>query len=310
MFVKSLVRFWIHERITMQHEPNRNSSNILSKVDRSLTPIPGCKPTSKRAKYDWSTGGPIGSFEWIDKTLLNIDGRYQRDQCSEAKVLDIARTWDWLLLGVISVIRRDDNTLWVFDGGHRTRSSFYRDDVKRLPCMVHELQNVSDEAKAFVARNTMVSNVAAYDRFKASVVAAEPTALRAESLLKEFGITAVKGGGCAKGQIFCIGTVQKIADEDFESARKVLGFCIKLAGENPVIAKVLMAMFTLQQRFKGTVDIIERYGDKISLHSQRAIEVKINQFSVECGGKGGSVIGAKAILELINHKAKSNRLEW
>lgn len=289
---------------------NGASVNILSKTDKSLAPAPRGKATIKREKFDWSTGGAIGSFAWINKNDLNIDGRYQRDQCSEEKVREIARSWDWLLLGVISVIIRSDGTYWVFDGGHRTRAAFYRDDVKILPCMVHEIENVNDEAKAFVARNTMVSNVAAFDRFKASFCAAEPTAVKVESLLNEFGLTVVKGGVNKAGYISCIGAMQRIADEDYESAKKVLGFCIAIAGEYSVVGKVLVAMFALQQRFKDKFDIIDRYREKLSKHSQREIEVKMNQFAVECGGKGGAVIGAKAILELINHKSKTNRLEW
>jgi hypothetical protein len=283
--------------------------NILSKTDKSLAPTPAGKPTVKRTKFDWSTGGAIGSFAWIPKGDLNIDGRYQREQCSKEKVHAIARAWDWLLLGVISVIVRSDGTYWVFDGGHRTRASFFRDDVTRLPCIVHELDKVNDEAKAFVARNTMVSNVAAYDRFRASVCATEPTAVKTDAILNAFGLTLVKGGTNNPATIACIGAIQKIISEDYEAAKKVLGFCISIAGQHQVSGKVLSAMFTLQQHFKDNVDVIDRYREKLSRHSQREIEVKINQFSTECG-RTGSVVGAKAILELVNHKSRSNRLEW
>lgn len=284
------------------------SVNILSKVDRSLAPIPKSKPAIKREKYDWSTGGGMGVFAWIKKEDLNIDGRYQRDQVSEAKVLEIARGWDWLLLGTVSVIRREDGSYWVFDGGHRTRAAFYRDDVPALPCMVHEIADVSQEAKAFVARNTMVSNVAAVDRYRASICAGEPTAVTTESILDEFGFTVSKFGSSTGKTLACIGTLQKCVDTNAEDARKVLGFCINIAGENAVTGKVLSAMFTLQQHFKDSFDVIQRFGEKISRHSQREIEVKISQFTTECG-KGGPVVAAKAILELINHKNR-NRLGW
>lgn len=285
--------------------------NILSKVDRSLAPVPSATKVvavSKRDKFAWSTGGSRGEFRWIAKNDLNIDSRYQRDQVSEAKVLEIAREWDWLLLGCISVIRREDGSYWVFDGGHRTRGAFYRDDIKELPCMVHEVATVNDEAKAFVARNTMVSNVAAYDRYRASVCAEEPVALSVQSILDEFGLTASKGGTSGAGYLSCIGTLQSCVKEDAEDARKVLRFLLGIAGERIVVGKVLAAMFLLYRHFKPKFDILEKYGEKINRHSQREIEVKISQFSTECG-KGGNVIGAKAILELINHKNRI-RLEW
>lgn len=285
--------------------------NILSKVDRSLAPVPNSKravAVSKRDKFDWSTGGSRGEFRWIAKNDLNIDSRYQREQVSEAKVLEIARDWDWLLLGCISVIEREDGSLWVFDGGHRTRSSFFRDDIKELPCMVHKVATINEEAKAFVARNTMVSNVAAHDRYKASVCAAEPVALSVQSILDEFELTATKGGTTNAGHLSCIGTLQSCVKEDPEDAKKVLRFLLSIAGDRPVVGKVLAAMFALYRHFKPKFDILDKYGEKIGRHSQREIEIKISQFATECG-KGGNVIGAKAILELINHKNRI-RVEW
>lgn len=283
--------------------------NILSKVDRSMAPVPNrSAAVAKRDKFDWSTGGSRGVFRWIAKNDLNIDSRYQRDQVSEAKVRDIARDWDWLLLGCVSVIEREDGSLWVFDGGHRARASFFRDDVKELPCMVHKVATVNEEAKAFVARNTMVSNVAAYDRYKASVCAEEPIAISVQSILDEFCLTASKGGASGAGYLSCIGTLQSCVKEDAEDARKVLRFLLSIAGDRLVVGKVLSAMFTLYRHFKPRFDVLEKYGEKIARHSQREIEVKIGQFATECG-KGGNVIGAKAILELINHKNRT-RIEW
>lgn len=284
------------------------SVNILSKVDKSLVGTPAGPAVRKVIRYDWSTGGSIGSFAWIKKSELNIDGRYQRDQVSEEKIREIASNWDWLLLGTVSVIEREDVTYWVFDGGHRTRAAFYRDDVDVLPCMVHKIASVNEEAKAFVARNTMVSNVSAFDRFHASVCAKEPVAVTAGEVLEEFGLVAVKGGTSSGKFLSCIGALQKCVEANPDDARKVLGFCLKLAGDSVVTGKVLSAMFALHQHFKPEFDVIERHGEKISRHSQREIEVKMNQFATECG-KGGNVICAKAILDLINHRNR-HRLTW
>lgn len=85
-------------------------------------------------------------------------------------------------------------------------------------------------------------------------------------------------------------------------------FLLKLPRDRQLTGQVLTAMFTLQRHFLPKVDIIEKYGEKISRHSLREIEIKIAQFSAECG-KGGSVIAAKAILEMINHRSRQ-RLEW
>ena len=288
---------------------SNGSLNILSKVDKSLVGNPNNPTVSKVSRYDWTTGGSEGDFMMIGKKLLNIDGRYQRDQVSERKVLDIAGKWDWLLLGTLSVIEREDGTFWVFDGGHRTRASFYREDVTFLPCMVHKISGVNEEAKAFVARNTMTSKVSAVDRFRASVCAEEPVSQVTNTILQDFGLTAVSGGATGRsGYISCIGTLQKCVEVNATDARKVLAFCVKLSDDSPVSGRLLNGMFTLHQHFKPRFDVINRYGEKMERHSQREIEVKMNQFMTECG-KGGNVIFAKAILELINYKTR-NRIEW
>lgn len=284
------------------------SVNILSKVDRSLVATPAGPVIRKVSRYDWTTGGSVGIFAWINKNSLNIDGRYQREQVSEAKIRDIASKWDWLLLGALSVIVREDESYWVFDGGHRVRAAFYRDDVECLPCMVHTINSVNEEAKAFVARNTMVSNVSAFDRFHASVCAKDPVAVDAHKLMQEFGIVAIKGGMSSGKFLSCVGALQKCVEVNLEDARKVFGFCIKLAGDSIVTGRVLTAMFTLHQHFKPDFDVIDKYGEKISRHSQREIEIKMGQFATECG-KNGNVICAKAILDLINHRNR-NRIAW
>lgn len=283
--------------------------NILSKDDRSGLPVFGAKTLAiRRAKYDWSTGGSCGKFEWVDKNDLNIDGRYQREQCSDSKVRSIAAEWDWLLLGTLSVIRREDGSLWVFDGGHRARASFFRDDVPKLPCMIHEVDGVNAEAKAFVARNTMVSNVAAMDRYKASVVANEPVAKKTRMLLDELGLSASTYSG--SGKIQCIGAVQKCVSENYEMARKSLLLCMQIAGDSSVVGAVLSAIFTLQMHFLPEIDVIDMHGEKLAKHSQKELEMKINQFSAECGGARGHTIAAKALMHIANHKTRTRRLEW
>jgi hypothetical protein len=282
--------------------------NILDKLDKSLIKSSNGAVTRKVDRYEWNIDRKLGQFRLISKFQLNIDGRYQRDQVSTKKVMDIASGWDWLLIGTISVIERQDSTFWVFDGGHRTRAAFRRDDIDELPCIVHKLENVNEEAKAFVERNTMVSNVSAFDRFNASVVAEEPIAKSTLEMLTEFGLKPVKGGAQSGDFISCIGALQECVKINHEDAKKTLALCLKIAGDQIVTGRVLLGMFTLHQHFKPSFDVIDRFREKLERHSQRELEVKINQFRAECG-KGGNVISAKAILELINHRLKT-KIQW
>lgn len=291
-----------------------SSVNILDKTDKSMAPTPGKKKSGeastaieKRTKFAWSTANKKGIFMEIPKTQLNIDGRYQREQVSRAKVLEIARGWDWLMVGAISVIARSDGTYWVFDGGHRTRAAFFRDDINELPCMVHEIDDLTDEAKAFFVRNTMVSNVSAMARHRAAVCASEPIAERVNGLLERCGLHATDGKG--PNVIQCISEVTKCVAVDAELAERLIVFCRDLSrDEAPISGKLLRGMFTLHQRLKSRFDLLERFGDKIAGHSQKEIEIRMRQFAAECG-QGGSAVEAKAILGIVNHKNK-NRIEW
>ena len=293
---------------TMNADTN-NRFNILDKLDKSSVTSKNGVVTRKADRYEWRDPQKPGKFLLIAKHQLNIDGRYQRDQVSTKKVMDIASGWDWLLIGAISVIVRQDGTFWVFDGGHRVRAAFRRDDVQYLPCMVHEIETVKEEAKAFVERNTLTTNVSSFDRFNASVVAEDPVAKSTMEMLTEFGLKPVKGGGSDSTYIHCVGALQKCVKINREDARKTLAFCLKIVGDDFIVGKVLLGMFTLHQHFKERFDVIDDFGHKLEKHSQREIEVKIKQFIVECGGKGGEVMFAKAILTLINHRLKF-KIEW
>lgn len=286
-------------------------ANVLDRSDRSLSPVPRTNGTSvmipKRRKNNWSFGGKPGRFRKISKSELNIDGRYQRGKVSEAKVQEIARSWDWALLGVILVVQRTDGTYWVFDGGHRTRAAFYRDDVNLLPCMVYSIDELSDEAKAFLGKNLMVTNVSSIDKFKAAVVASDETASKAAKLLKEFGLTVSFSAKNGK-QFKCINTLISMIERDELLAKKCLAFCIGRCENAPVSSAVMRGLFALCQHFSDRVDVLESFGDKLAQYSQREMEVRIRQMRAECG-KGGEKVDALALLSLVN-KGSKKKLAW
>jgi hypothetical protein len=284
--------------------------NILDKTDKSLANAFGIEAkVDKVNRYNWVPANMMGEFRLIKKQDLNIDGRYQRGQVSSLKVRDIARDWNWVLFEALSVAEREDGTYWVLEGGHRTRASFYRSDVQLLPCMVFKVGSLSDEAKAFVCTNTMVSNVSPADKHRAGVVANEPTSQKVQALLDEFGLRPVSGGSSCNDAVMCVGAIRSMIIEDEELAARVVRFVVGLERDEPISGALLKGIFRLCKRFAGKVDILAEYGDKIALHSQRGLIIKINQFKAECG-KGGEYISAQAILrDVINYK-KQRRLTW
>jgi hypothetical protein len=295
------------------HDSDQQEFNILDRTDRSHIAMPhgNNAPTlhAKKDKYEWSSGGVPGRFELIPKNNLNVDKRYQRGQISAGKVLQIARTWDWALLAVISVVQRDDGTFWVFDGGHRVRASYYRNDVDLLPCMVHCFSDLSDEAKAFLGKNLLLTNVNAVDKYKAAVVAKDRLANKAEAMLQELGISVLTNA-TKPGQIKCVTLVMNMINRNPTLARECLIFCNTNSGDSPISSTVLRGLFTLCEHFAcKDIDVLQAYASKLHRHSQAEMEVRIRQMKAELGS-GGEKTEACAIMSLINKGCRTKRLEW
>lgn len=281
--------------------------HIETYSDRSKAPNPnGASHSSKAEKFSWARPNDPGEFRYIPKEKIQIDRRYQREEVSKAKVLDIARNWDWRFFGVLSVIERADGSYWSFDGGHRWRASHYRDDIRLLPCMVFKADQVQEEALAFVGTNTMKSNVSAYHVFSASVQAGEPNALETQALLDKYGFVATKDGAGGRS-IAAIGQLSKMVKEDSVLADKVFGLCVEIQDGKDVISKFVMeAIFYVASN--SDEDIFSgKWRQKFNSIGIAGIEAAIRR-EKHIVGKGGAAVSAKALVDLLNKGIRVNRL--
>ena len=270
---------------------------------------PGGKTTTSKAeKNNWPDINDKGDFQWVPLTMLNIDGRYQRAQVSKGKVLRIAREWNWLLCGTLLVVRRTDGSLWIFDGGHRARAAFYRDGVDEMPCMIYNLSSLSDEAKAFVDRNTMISGVRAVTKYKAMIVAGDQTAKDIAALMDELGID-VNGSAHSPYQLSCIGAVIGLFVRNRDIAERYIRLLAVAAKRDGVCIKANL--------LGGFFEVGNKYDDEkthakmeslIEKNSLQTFDIKIRQHKAETG-KGGAVSAARAILGMYNYK-KQNKMKW
>jgi hypothetical protein len=283
--------------------------NILNKQCNALAPTPKAPGIPKREKFSWAEPCAPGLFLMIKKQDLNIDGSYQREEVSKEKVLEIARNWDWKLIGTISVIRRMDDTFWVYDGGHRCRASFLRDDIIYLPCMVFEAEDEKTEAKAFIGANTMKSVVSAYHKHRAAVKTGEPIALAAQSILHKHGYFATQSANKTYG-FAAINTLESLVREDRVLAEKVFAASASIAQEGESISgEILDAIFTCQKKLQDKADILtDGHLERLQRESLPGIEVAIRR-EKHIVGKGGAVVAAKAVLDLLN-KNKQRRLTF
>lgn len=284
--------------------------NILDTTNKSLSPTFGKNTnTPKRLKFQWERPTKQGEFCQVHKNELLIDGAYQRDQVSKAKVMQIARTWDWLLFGTLSIVQRATNELCVFDGGHRVRASFYRDDITTLPAMVHAIDDIAEEARAFVAKNTLVSAVSAMDRYKASITAGEDVARAVSEYLTRRGINAQHGGATTKKSASCIGTLIRQWEQDAANAEACYDALLNTTGEQPIPGRLFEGLCELRRRFLGAgIDVLQRFMRDFATKTPQEFDMAIRQLRAETG-KGGQTISARAILRLLN-KGKRNKLPW
>lgn len=280
--------------------------NILNKENKSMAPTAGRMEVavSKREKFSWASNSPMGSFCMIPKDDLNIDGTYQREQISESKVLTIAREWDWKLFGALSVVMRPDGSLWVYDGGHRTRAAFRRDDIHELPCMVFECDTTEEEAKAFIGANTMKSEVSAFHKYRASLKAREPQALAIKAVLDKYGYRATDKSS-AKYGFNAINTLKKLLKEDSDLADRTFEFCVQLAdGGEPIKGSVLRAVFRCAKKLRDREDILKGgLREKLASFGMDGIEVAMRR-EKHITGRGGELVEARAVLDLINKGRK------
>lgn len=285
--------------------------NILEKKMKHEMPIPTGGSADIKDKYSYAELGAQGVFELIPKFNLNIDGSYQRDATSEARVREIARGWDWTKFGAITVALRPDGSYWVLEGGHRARAAFYRSDVERLPCLVFESEGKKTEAEAFIGINTMRSSVHSFEKYRAALVYGDPVALMAKRLLERHGLQAAKCATTCERGFSAVGSLVKTIKEDAGLAERAFGLCTEIVSDGEAIPGVLLrSIFCCAKKIndrdvmfsKGSREKLIRRGLTGLMQDMQTMKIK--------AGRGGEVTGALAILERLNHGRRTKRLRF
>jgi len=280
--------------------------NILDKKNNGMANFFEHNTMPKREKYKWDTISQMGVYCLISKFDLNIDGRYQRKTVSQKKVLDIARTLDWKKFGVLSVVIRKDMTYWIYDGGHRARASFLRDDVDRLPCMVFESDGLVEEADIFIKTNTMKSVVTQYQKYCAGITAEGEIYLKIKKILARHGYCAAEPTGRKKHSFQALGIIHKLVVENEELAEKAFGLCAELAVDGEVFSgAILNGIYVCAKKLPKSVDMFSgEIKNKLKRSRIENIEMEINR-KKHLLGRGGELVAALAVLDIINYKCRN-----
>lgn len=196
---------------------------------------------TKIDRYGWSQiKDSRGSFEMVDKMVVEVDETYQRD-ADNPKVNEIASQFLWVAFGVLLVGRRPDGSLWCFDGQHRLLAAQKRSDVTEVPCFVFDMKTMGQEAEAFLLANSKRKAVSALAKWKAQVQVGDKATLRANELVEYSGR---KVGLANASNIACIGLLRKLCakDQEHELLKKVWPLLCELC-EGEVLANELVDAF-------------------------------------------------------------------
>jgi hypothetical protein len=125
-------------------------------------------------------------FEKVKLNELEVDRAYQRP--ITAKMERMGQNWNDEIVGVITLSRREDGTLWILDGQNRVGAAMMA-GRETLDADVREGLTLEQEAELFDRLNSTHTNVTAIDRFKARKVYNDPEALDIEAIVKSHGGT-------------------------------------------------------------------------------------------------------------------------
>lgn len=146
--------------------------------------------------------------EWIPVTELDIDRAVQRSTFDRAKVERFKRNFNPAALGIITVSRRNQVTLVIIDGMHRTETvRQLTTNEGEILCHVFTGLTRAQEAQMFLDLNAGTQPTV-LDKFRVRITAGDQVAIKINEMANVYGwtITAMPGDG----NIQCVKTLERI----------------------------------------------------------------------------------------------------
>ena len=198
---------------------------------------------TKVDRYNWKIQDSPGRLAMVNKRSLRVDHTYQRN-ANELKLISIAKDWSWIACGAIVVAERD-GVLFVVDGQHRVLAAMKRSDISELPCLVFSTSDARQEAKGFLAAQTLRKPVTSIEKFRALVVVEDPSALIVQELIDRAGKSATNRKG--QDAIKCVGTLLRWADSDAATLCYIWPLIVAVSSGNSVNNRIVDGLMYLQR---------------------------------------------------------------
>lgn len=257
----------------------------------------------KVGRYNWKMQDSPGVLANVRKTDILFDHDYQRSQ-NRAKILEIAKNWSWLAMGVITIADRGGQ-LYAVDGMHRVSAALLRGDIETLPCIIFKTSDVREEATGFVQANTLRKPVSTFDKHRALLMAGDETSKLVQRLLDQGGFEP-SSSGSKKNGVKCYGILHKLAKNRKDDLLSVW----------PLICDVCHGHFLSERIVDGLVFLEGNASEKLSTPKWSKVVLNIgfdalveaSQSAAAYYAKGGAKVWADGMLQVIN-KGRRNRLE-
>jgi hypothetical protein len=259
----------------------------------------------KATRKQWTSMENPGSFLMISKHELKVDHSYQRDP-RNSRVNNIARDWDWILFGAISISLRPEGEFYIMDGQHRHQAAMKRTEIDLLPCMVWEMDEEVNEARSYLGINSMMSAPTMAERFRVMVKLGDPLAVKLQALGDECGRSI--DGNTRGNSIGCIARVllhMKTWPEAFDRVWPVILEVCEGEGMN---TRIVEGMVWLEHNMPEGKSLAQpTYRRILCSIGYSALNKQIAE-TVKYEDRSGMTIWGAGILKALNKRLK-NRIE-
>lgn len=259
---------------------------------------------AKVEQYKWLITGEPGELLYLAKTVLDIDHSYQRN-AKNARVLKLAKRWNWLACGVLTVAKRAGR-YFVVDGQHRLMAALKRSDIERLPCLVFESAEMRDEAVAFRDANKERRPITTFEQWNADLVAQDEPTLFAHAIITNAGRIPSQTAGPTT--VRCLSAVVAAARNTREELGRVWPLAVQVCQGNALHERVLGALMYLEcNLIEGQSVADKRWRDKILRLGYKGI-LDASQRAAAFYAKGGPKVWALGVMQELNKGSRTHTL--
>lgn len=256
-----------------------------------------------------SGGDSSSNHVSVELCDLQIDRAYQRhDYINKRVVKSIQNNFDDLLVGVITVGRREDGSLWVVDGQHRVLGARQAGKTN-LKCVVFSSRGADHEAEVFYELNTQRTSINCISMYRALLTQKEEATVCIQQLLDKYGFAIGKKTGEFAAantirSVYKLGVLDRVLHTIKESFGSGSDRWKWMFGSSHFVQMLALV-------YSKTGKEIE--DDRMSLVLARMQHLEYQRLASTFAGTTGNraVRIAPEFIELVYNKGlKKNRIEW